>query len=280
LQNKGQYDPKPWNIRLNALLDTTKTNPTLYHMPSSPSTAPYDLIASSDQSISNTLQYTRSLSHTVFWASFAGPTLYASITAAAIAATQVCAPDTLKTGDKEDKVSMACLADWRSKGPERRGQEDDKSVLAAAAALEAVQGVLWGMPKGEAPKPTNKPEDPKQTVKPEGPKQTKKPEESKPQDPKQTQKPQDPKQTSKPEDPRQTSNPEDPKQMTKAMPQPTQINTLEQPRSSQTSGTSEVSPSVTTSGEAKPSETAGSASRTRFGWLVAVSAGICAALIV
>jgi outer membrane biosynthesis protein TonB len=240
-------------------------------MPSNPSTAPYDLIASSDQSISNTLQYARSLSHTVFWAPFAGPTLYANITAAALAATQVCAPATLKTGDKEDKVSMACLADWRRKGPERWGQEDDKSVLAAAAALEVVQGVLWGMPKGMAPKQTTKPEDPKQTKKPEDPES---------QDPKQTQKPADPMQTSKPEDPRQTPNSEVPKQTTSAEPQLTQTSTLEQPQLSQTSGTSEASSSATTSGEANPSETAGSASRTRFGWLVAASTLFCAAMMV
>jgi outer membrane biosynthesis protein TonB len=244
-------------------------------MPSKPETAPYDLIASSDQSIANTLQYTRSLSHTIFWAPSTGSALYTNITAAAQAATEVCAPATLKSGDKVDKISMACTADWRNGVKERVGQADDKSVLAAAAALEVMQGVLWGMPKDEQPKETNMPEYPNNTPKPTTLQSAAKPEE-----PKQTQKPQDPEQTPKPADPTPTAKPEDPKQTTNAEPQPSQTTTQEQPQSSQPSGTGSVSASPTTSGDAQPSVAGGSASRAKFGWMVVVSAFFCAALMV
>lgn len=252
-------------------------------MPSTPDTAPYDLIASSDQSISNTLQYARSLSHTVFWAKFAGPKLYPNITAAAIAVTEVCSPTILKTEGKENEISMACLADWRTKGPERMGQGDDKSVLAAAAALEIVQGVLWGLPEGQKPQETKKIETSKETGKSQYAKQTGKAEE-----PKQTAKSEDPKPTANPEDPKQSAKPGNMAQTTQAEPQPTTTAERSQSspppssqlQSSQTSGKSET-PSPTSSGEAKPSGDAGGlGSRTRAGWFVGMSAVLCASLMV
>ncbi|KAF2796930.1 glycoside hydrolase family 76 protein [Melanomma pulvis-pyrius CBS 109.77] len=244
---KGNYDTKPWKDRVNGLLATTKTNPNLYHMPSKPETAPYDLIKSSDQSISNTVQYARSLSHTTHLAPFTSDTLMPNITNAAKAASGVCGQHTMKTEKKESKIKMACTADWRGEGPKRLHKEDDLTVTSAAAALEVVQGLLWAMPKDKEggyqgePKPsqTTKKDEPKETKKPEDPKETKKPEE-----PKKTDRPDDPKQTAKPENPKQTTKPEDSKQTTKPGPQPTTTNQGEtQPSQS------------TTEGEARPSQT-------------------------
>lgn len=238
-------------------------------MPSKPETAPYDLIASSDQSISNTLQYTRSLSHTVFWVQSTSSSLYANITAAAIAATSACDPTTLKTGEKEDKIKMACLADWRPKGPARKGQTDDQSVLAAAAALEVVQGVLWGIPKKSAPqesKPqTTQASKPKTTADP-NPTAVPKPEDSKP-----TTKPEQLKsETKKPEVPSPTGAPK-----TTLLPSTTNTSQLTQ------TATSIDIPSPTNPGPAQPSVNyEGGATRARFGWVVGVGAVVCVGLMV
>lgn len=286
LQAKGNYDTKPWKDRVNGLLATTKTNPNLYHMPSKPETAPYDLIKSSDQSISNTVQYARSLSHTTHLAPFTSDTLMPNITNAAKAASGVCGNHTMKTEKKESEIKMACTADWRGEGPKRLHKEDDMTVTSAAAALEVVQGLLWAMPKDKEGGYQGEPK-PSQTTKKEEPKQTKKPEE-----PKKTDKPEDPKQTAKPEDPKQTAKPEDPKQTTMPEPQPTTTKQGEtQPSQTTTEGEAQPSqtstdaaappPSPTTSASATPSgESAGSEMRARFGWIVGISAVLCATLMV
>ncbi|KAF2713749.1 glycoside hydrolase family 76 protein, partial [Pleomassaria siparia CBS 279.74] len=266
--NKLEDKKKDWEVRVNSLVATTKTNPKLKGMPSKPETAPYELISSSNLNIANALQYAHSIAHTVHLAPFTSDRLYPGVSAAAEAAAKVCGPKTFETDGNKSEIKMACKADWRPDGPVRDHKDDDGTSVSTAAALEIIQGLLWKMQDGEQgggyhnqPKATsskNGYQGPKETKKPEDPKDTKKPE-----DAKQTTPSQDP----KPEDPRQTSQPS-PNNTTSAAPEAIQTSVQAQPPP----GTPQTPTTTTTTSDAIPgpmsSDEFSAASRAGFGWIV------------